>query len=404
MRESADFAGILLVCAGGFGPPFHAHAVPVAASDPAPSPRPPSHCWHPSPFHPPQTKDAHRQRTVNWCDSTGGTAAAFDFTTKGILQARGEGAGGDRFGVGRGADGGRAVQPGGVTNAAQVLQGARGSEGLFDQETSGQTAPPAPNRAPLPTWTRPLPQEALGRGELWRLVDAQGRPPGLLGMWSSRAITFIDNHVGGRVKRGAGGGEGPAGCAGKGRGAAGRLRPGQQHRSRPGPGGGRRRARLTTRPAPSNCTPSPAPPFAAAAASGHRLHAQPLALPQPPPAGAGGGGSARGQAPETKPLQGRAAGPHTLASPRPPGPGPNPRRPVRSGPAVCRAHSCAPAPGRRRCLPPRGLRLPPDPSPPPRALPPNRPTQHAHPNTPTPRPIPPTLPPTPPPRRAMPTS
>lgn len=28
-------------------------------------------------------QDSHRQRTVNWCDKTGGTAAAFDFTTKG---------------------------------------------------------------------------------------------------------------------------------------------------------------------------------------------------------------------------------------------------------------------------------------------------------------------------------
>ena len=31
-------------------------------------------------------QDAHRQRIVNWCDATGGTAAAFDFTTKGLLQ------------------------------------------------------------------------------------------------------------------------------------------------------------------------------------------------------------------------------------------------------------------------------------------------------------------------------
>jgi alpha-amylase len=67
-------------------------------------------------------QDGHRQRTVNWVDSTGGTNAAFDFTTKGILQ------------------------------------------------------------------------EALQRNELWRLVDAQGRPPGFVGMWPSRAITFIDNH------------------------------------------------------------------------------------------------------------------------------------------------------------------------------------------------------------------
>lgn len=65
-------------------------------------------------------QDAHRQRTVNWCDKTGGTAAAFDFTTKGILQ------------------------------------------------------------------------EAVSRREYWRLVDTQGRPPGLIGMWPSRAVTFIE--------------------------------------------------------------------------------------------------------------------------------------------------------------------------------------------------------------------
>lgn len=37
-------------------------------------------------------------------------------------------------------------------------------------------------------------QEAMGRGEYWRLIDSQGRPPGLLGMWPSRAVTFIENH------------------------------------------------------------------------------------------------------------------------------------------------------------------------------------------------------------------
>ncbi len=31
-------------------------------------------------------QDTHRQRTVNWCDTTGGTAAAFDFTTKGATR------------------------------------------------------------------------------------------------------------------------------------------------------------------------------------------------------------------------------------------------------------------------------------------------------------------------------
>ena len=67
-------------------------------------------------------QDAHRQRTVDWCDRTGGTSAAFDFTLKGILQ------------------------------------------------------------------------EAVTRKEYWRLVDAQGRPTGFLGVWPSRAITFLENH------------------------------------------------------------------------------------------------------------------------------------------------------------------------------------------------------------------
>ena len=67
-------------------------------------------------------QDHHRQRMVNWCDECGGSSAAFDFTTKGILQ------------------------------------------------------------------------EAVGRGELWRLVDRKGRPPGLMGVWPSHAVTFLDNH------------------------------------------------------------------------------------------------------------------------------------------------------------------------------------------------------------------
>lgn len=59
-------------------------------------------------------QNAHRQRTIDWCDATGGTCAAFDFTTKGILQ------------------------------------------------------------------------EAIAKVEYWRLVDPEGRPPGVVGMWPSR--------------------------------------------------------------------------------------------------------------------------------------------------------------------------------------------------------------------------
>lgn len=32
------------------------------------------------------------------------------------------------------------------------------------------------------------------RGEYWRLRDGKGKPPGLLGWWPSRAVTFLENH------------------------------------------------------------------------------------------------------------------------------------------------------------------------------------------------------------------
>lgn len=67
-------------------------------------------------------QDKHRQRIIDWCDSTSGTAAVFDFTTKGILQ------------------------------------------------------------------------EAVQRKEYWRLRDRAGKPPGVVGWWPSRAVTFVENH------------------------------------------------------------------------------------------------------------------------------------------------------------------------------------------------------------------
>lgn len=37
-------------------------------------------------------------------------------------------------------------------------------------------------------------QEAVKNTEYWRLIDPEGKPPGLLGWWPSKAVTFIDNH------------------------------------------------------------------------------------------------------------------------------------------------------------------------------------------------------------------
>ena len=105
-------------------------------------------------------QDAHRQRTVDWIDATGGTCAAFDFTTKGILQAR----------------------PCPLLSLSAVSELLTASWHLLSTDLRTQ-----PHES---GWV----QEAVSRNEYWRLVDARGRPPGLIGLWPSRAITFIENH------------------------------------------------------------------------------------------------------------------------------------------------------------------------------------------------------------------
>eukprot|EP00775_Hariotina_reticulata_P007306 gene7306-7519_t len=42
--------------------------------------------------------------------------------------------------------------------------------------------------------TKGILQEAIKKNQLWRLQDSDGKPPGLIGWWPSKAVTFIDNH------------------------------------------------------------------------------------------------------------------------------------------------------------------------------------------------------------------
>lgn len=73
-------------------------------------------------------QDHHRAELAQWVQASGGTVAAFDFTTKGILQA--------------------AVE-----------------------------------------------------GELWRMRDGNGNPPGMIGVLPKNAVTFIDNHDTGSTQK-----------------------------------------------------------------------------------------------------------------------------------------------------------------------------------------------------------
>lgn len=40
---------------------------------------------------------------------------------------------------------------------------------------------------------------AMG-GKLWRMRDQNGKPPGLIGWWSEKAVTFVDNHDSGSTQ------------------------------------------------------------------------------------------------------------------------------------------------------------------------------------------------------------
>ncbi|XP_074564012.1 alpha-amylase 3, chloroplastic isoform X3 [Curcuma longa] len=56
------------------------------------------------------------------------------------------------------------------------INATNGTAGAFDVTTKG------------------ILHTALERCEYWRLCDANGKPPGVVGWWPSRAVTFIENH------------------------------------------------------------------------------------------------------------------------------------------------------------------------------------------------------------------
>lgn len=42
--------------------------------------------------------------------------------------------------------------------------------------------------------TKGILQEAVKHVQYWRMKDGAGKPPGLMGWWPSKAVTFVDNH------------------------------------------------------------------------------------------------------------------------------------------------------------------------------------------------------------------
>nr|GMD45366.1 alpha-amylase 3, chloroplastic isoform X2 [Ipomoea batatas] len=50
------------------------------------------------------------------------------------------------------------------------------------------------NAAAFDITTKGILHSAIERCEYWRLSDTRGKPPGVVGWWPSRAVTFIENH------------------------------------------------------------------------------------------------------------------------------------------------------------------------------------------------------------------
>ncbi|KAJ1386029.1 Glycosyl hydrolase, family 13, catalytic domain [Sesbania bispinosa] len=63
------------------------------------------------------------------------------------------------------------------------INATNGTAGAFDVTTKGVL------------------HSALERYEYWRLSDQKGKPPGVVGWWPSRAVTFIENHDTGSTQR-----------------------------------------------------------------------------------------------------------------------------------------------------------------------------------------------------------
>ena len=49
--------------------------------------------------------------------------------------------------------------------------------------------------------TKGILAEAVRHTQYWRLIDHEGRMPGLAGYWPSRSVTFIDNHDTGKYNQ-----------------------------------------------------------------------------------------------------------------------------------------------------------------------------------------------------------
>lgn len=172
---------------------------------------------------PAHNQDAHRQRIVNWIEAAGGLATAFGepLCQLGVPARLPQHAHVPRTALPSAAAGCaccyRPLFPLRPLSCHAVACPALAS-GLGCSTSTGLLLLWSP--CPADITTKGIMHAVFERCEYWRLSDAAGKPPGLMGWWPSRAVTFLENHDTGSTQVGAPAGGGRSCSAAASRGAA----------------------------------------------------------------------------------------------------------------------------------------------------------------------------------------
>lgn len=140
---------------------------------------------------PAHNQDAHRQRIVNWIEAAGGLATAFG--------ERGRAC----YGVPAPPPGATGVSPLCSRRSARLVTALLAWR-CFCLLVDFRTCLARPPCILADITTKGILHAVFERCEYWRLSDAAGKPPGLMGWWPSRAVTFLENHDTGSTQVGLG--------------------------------------------------------------------------------------------------------------------------------------------------------------------------------------------------------
>ena len=127
--------------------------------------------------------DSHRQRIINWINAAGGTSSAFDVTTK-VLQGL--------IFLFMKFKSLKEIVP--LANCFHMLEGDKFYRKFIPVTNLNTKVRFTHSNLDVFMINQQGILHSALHGEFWRLIDPQGKPPGVMGWWPSRAVTFLENH------------------------------------------------------------------------------------------------------------------------------------------------------------------------------------------------------------------